>query len=304
MLSVLCMTSFLKMTAVFGPPGPPPSAQTIEDILRYGRADGAILVPALIDQICMRLSGLEVLRKMDYVHYAGAPLSSKTGELLDSHVQIVTCIGSTEAGGYLTKIRKERGDWDYVEFQEHAGTIMEPRLDNHYELVIVRRPECLYQPIFLLYPDRERFETNDLWVEHPTRKDLWKIIGRSDDYVYFTHGDGLHAATLEPVIEHHPEVQSALVGGHGHPAPVLIVELISGLEKISEEEKSKFVESLQPYIDKVNSTCHPCVELSPQRVVIVSPDKPLVRTIKGSVSRQQSLKLYEQEIVALFDGRV
>jgi acyl-coenzyme A synthetase/AMP-(fatty) acid ligase len=304
MLTILSLTTFVHMTAVIGP-SPPPSPEMVADIFRSGRVDGAVLPPALIDQLCLSSSGLAALRGLEYIHYVGAPLSVKTGEQLASHVKLVPGIGSTEAGGYFTKVLEDSSDWDYIAFQDHAGAVFEPRLDNLHELVFVRRPDCTMQQIFQVYPGRDRFETNDLWIEHPVRKGLWKIIGRSDDYVYLAHGDGLHASTMEPEIERHESVKAALIGGHGRPAPVLIVELVAGSQEDAESESGcrALIESLRPYIDKVNAHCHPCVELSPERVIFASKEKPFIRTTKGSVGRLQSLKLYEDEISALFEGR-
>ena len=90
--------------------------------------------------------------------------------------------------------------------------------------VFVREPDSELQSIFQLYPDHDRYPTSDLWTKHPVHKSLWNIIGRSDDYVSFTHGR-LHASRLEPEIDGHPAIKSALIGGHGHPAPVLLIEL-------------------------------------------------------------------------------
>lgn len=83
------------------------------------------------------------------------------------------------------------------------------------------------QQIFLLYPELDRFETNDLWIEHPTRKGLWRIVGRIDDYVCLAHGDSLYASTLEKEIEQHELVKAALIGGHGRPKPMVLLELLS-----------------------------------------------------------------------------
>ncbi|KAE8306517.1 AMP-binding enzyme [Aspergillus transmontanensis] len=292
----LAIPTFLHMTTVVGPPVPP-SAEIITKTLQYGQVEGAILPPALIDVLCQTSSGLDALRQLKFVHYAGAPLSKETGDQLASHVRIVPCIGSTEAGGYFTLIHDHRDAWDYTSFQEYAGAVFENRLSNLYELVFIRRPGDSPQPVFKLYPDLDRFETKDLWIEHPVHKGLWKIIGRTDDYVYLSHADGLHASLLEPEIEAHPRVRSALIGGHGRPAPVIIVELFSTEEGETQEE---LISSLQPYIEKVNARVHDCVRLSTERVIIAAEEKPFIRTIKGSVARMQTLGLYEDEIAALF----
>ncbi|EIT82217.1 hypothetical protein AO1008_11774 [Aspergillus oryzae 100-8] len=285
------MPTFLHMITVVGPPVPP-SAEIITKTLQYGQVEGALLPPALIDVLCQTSPGLDALRQLKFVHYAGAPLSKKTGDQLASHVRIVPCIGSTEAGGYFTKIHDHRDAWDYISFQDYAGAVFEKRLDDLYELVFTRRPGDSPQQIFKLYPDIDRFETKDLWTEHPVHKGLWKIIGRTDDYVYLSHADGLHASLLEPEIEAHPRVRSALIGGYGRPAPLFSTE--------KGETQEELISSLQPYIEKVNARVHDCVRLSTERVIVAAEKKPFIRTIKGSVARMQTLALYEDEIAALF----
>ena len=304
-LLTLAMTSYLHMVAVRGPPGPP-SPKTVTNILRFGHVDGALLTPSLIDLMCLPTEGLAAMRDLQYIHYAGAPLSTKSGKLLASHARLSPSIGSTEAGGYPTILRETTEDWDYVSFSDHAGVRFEPRFENLHELVFIRDPSAKLQQIFLVHPDEDRFETNDLWAQHPSKRGLWKLVGRTDDYVYFSHGEGLHASKLEPEIENHPSVRAALIGGHGYLAPVLLIELLDEARKGMESVKgarSDLLGSLQLYIDAANSHCHPKVQLSLERVIFASRDKPFVRTLKGSVARNQSLKLYEKEIAALFESR-
>ncbi|GIK02017.1 putative NRPS-like protein biosynthetic cluster [Aspergillus viridinutans] len=280
MTMILSMTTYAHGTLVTGPPTPP-SADTVVDIFKHGHVDSALLTPALIDK---------------------SPLSRKSGDLLAPHVQLVPAIGTTESGGYFTKFRRDEKDWDYIEFQKHAGAVFEPRSGDLHELVFVRLPECKMQQVFLLYPDIDRFETKDLWVEHPTRKGLWKIVGRMDDYLPLSHGDGIYAASLEPEIEQHSQVKAALIGGHGRPLPVLLVELHDESEVASDAGRQAMIKSLQPYIDKVNEHCHDCVKLSPERLIFASGGKAFIRTVKGSVARMPSLELYKEEISALFEN--
>jgi hypothetical protein len=210
----------------------------------------------------------------------------------------VPTIGSTEAGGYLTLVHDKQEAWDYVCFSKYAGAVFEHRFDDLYELVFVRQPDSKLQSIFQLYPDRDRYPTSDLWTEHPVHRGLWKIIGRIDDHVSFTHGEGFHASRLEPEIEAHPAIKSALIGGHGHPAPVLLIELYPDMVNV--DGRDKFLASLQPNIERVNAQVHDCVNLSTNRIIIATKEKPFIRTIKGSVGRLQTLTLYRDEVSAFF----
>jgi acyl-coenzyme A synthetase/AMP-(fatty) acid ligase len=294
MLMVLSMSTFFRTVVVLGP-SKPPSPETIMGILKYGRVDGALLVPAIIDALCRSSSGLAALRSLKYIHYVGAPLGVESAKKLVSDVSLLPVIGSTEGGGYFTKLRNDTEDWDYVEFSPYIGAELEPRAGGLHELVFVRKPEyAAMQLIFMLYPDLDRFETKDLWVEHPTRKGLWKIVGRTDDYVTLSHGDGLYASTVEREIERHELVQAALIGGHGKPKPVLLIETVP--ETHGEGLHEDFMQSLLPYLEKANALSHDSVRISPELVLLAKPEKPFVRTVKGNVARLPSLSLYKQEI--------
>lgn len=294
----LAFTTFLQTTVVIGP-STPPTPESVVNVLRYGKAQGALLPPVLLEGICQTESGLNALRNLECIHYGGAPLAAKVGNQLVSHVPVVCTIGASECGAYPTALHDRKDAWDYVKFQENAGVALEYRFNDLYELVFVRKPNCPLQPCFMVYPDRDRFETKDLWVQHPVYKGLWKIIGRTDDYVAFSHAEGLHASSLEPEIERHPAVKSALIGGHSRPAPVLLIELFPGA--IAEGGYEEFLSSLQPHLDKANERCHDCVKLSKDRIILATREKPFIRTIKGSVARLQTLDLYKDEIAALFD---
>ncbi|EHA18576.1 hypothetical protein ASPNIDRAFT_176195, partial [Aspergillus niger ATCC 1015] len=291
----LSMTTFIHMTAVIGPPSPP-TPSTIISLLHHGNVTTAMFPPSLIDALTLTPEGLSALRSLQYIQYAGAPLSPKTASLLLPHVPIFPAVGSTEAGGYFTELHPHRTDaWDYLTFNKHTGVAFEPRGDGQlHELVFIRDPSCALQPIFKLYPDLSRFETKDLWEEHPVHKGLWKIIGRVDDYVYLSHGDGINVALLEPEIVAHPGVKNALIGGHGRARPVLLVEAVEDVE--DEGKRREFVESLRPYLDRVNERCHECVRLGLERVVVARREKPFVMTGKGSVARWRTLEMYEGEI--------
>jgi hypothetical protein len=162
-------------------------------------------------------------------------------------------------------------------FSTHASAVFEHRFDNLHELVFVRKPDSNLQSIFQLHPDFFRYPTSDLWIEHLIHKGLWEIIGRSDDYVTFSHGKGLHASRLEPGIEAHPEIKSTLISGHGKAAPVHLVELHRDL--VDTDGRDQLIVSLQPNIEKFNAHVHDCVNLSADRIIIVTKEKPFTRTI-------------------------
>ncbi|KAE8144949.1 AMP-binding enzyme [Aspergillus avenaceus] len=289
----LIIPTYLHTIAIIGPPSLP-TRETTTQILQSSNATGATLTPSGLNDLVTSPDSLQTLRNLTYIQNAGAPLPKATGDQLSPYTTLASCIGSTESGLYCTALRPDSTDWSYISFQSHAGAHLEPRPDNLHELVFIRDPACALQPIFSVYPNLTRFETNDLWTEHPTRKGLWKIVGRADDYVYLAHADGIHASSIEPDFEAHPAVKAALIGGHGRPAPVLLLELRPN------QDESAIRAELAPYIETVNKRVSDCVALSNDRILFTKKDKPFIRTIKGSISRLVTLRSYEEEIDQLF----
>lgn len=268
-----------------------PSPPLVKQILQNTQVDAAMLVPALLDALCRDPESFDLLCKLDSIQYAGAPLNAVTGKLLSPHVKIVPTIGSTDSGGYFMMLPNTREDWDYGIFHPHTGIVMEHRVDNMYELVFVRNSQCHMQPVFELNPGIDRFETKDLWVEHPIKKGQWRIVGRSDDLIKLSDGNGLLVMPLEMTIVEHPLVKNALIGGHGQSKLILLIEPIN-----FEVSKAELIQSLDPYIERVDSQMPERTKLDKQLIVVANPSKPWPLTIKDTPIRSKVLKLYESEI--------
>ena len=300
------MTIYLDCVVVNGP-SVPLTGTVIADVITYGKIDGAILPPVLVDMLCMEPQGLAAVRSLKYIHFVGAPLSTKSGNLLKDFVHLVPSIGSTETGGYFTKISTKDDaaytEWDYVEFQEHAGAHFRPYSNDLHELVFIKDPAYMIQPIFELYPKLSMYETKDLWMRHPMFPNHWKIIGRVDDYICFAHGEGLHAAKIEQSIAENPMIKAALIGAQGSPWPILLIETETDQDQWRQEQTEKFHSVLHRQIQEINSSLHEKVQLNTNHLIIAKQGKPFSRTEKGSIGRYQTLRLYEAEICSTYFQR-
>lgn len=299
MIVALQWTVFLNTVLVIGPPGPT-TAATVTQTLEFGDVAGAVLPPLLIEDLCRDSKGLGLLRRLDYVYFAGAPLSRPVAEQLLGYTKVHPAMGSTEAGVHFIQIRND-DDWEYYCYRPSMGAEMEQRTGELYELVFHRKPELeRWQQLFQMYPTRDQFPTQDLWTKHPSKPNLWRYAGRADDMVKLSHGESLYAAHLEADIQKHPEVRTALIGGEGRPRPFLIIELFSS-PKMSESERESKLDNIWPHIEKINERCNEYVKLSRSRVVFTNPAKDLSRTAKGTISRPASIALYSSEIDVLYD---
>ncbi|KAF7889998.1 uncharacterized protein EAF02_002413 [Botrytis sinoallii] len=83
-----------------------------------------------------------------------------------------------------------------------------------YELVIVRDPSIeAYQGIFYTFPDLQNTKTRDLFSKHPSKHNLWRHEGRSDDIIVYSTGEKFNPISMENALNSHPKVRSAIVYG-------------------------------------------------------------------------------------------
>ena len=299
MTVTLQWTTFLNTTLVIAPPSTTTASQIVQ-VLELGRATGVIMPPSLIEDICRQPSGLDCLRKLDTVYFAGAPLPRRVAEKLVGHCKVQPGMGSTEAGAYFVQIRND-DDWEYYCFRPSMGVELEQRTEDLYELVFRRQPELeRWQQLFKVYPDLEEFPTKDLWAKHPSKPDLWRYAGRTDDLIILSNGSNLDASAMEADVQKSPDVRTALIGGQGKPYPFLIIELFDdGLLSATEQESK--LNQVWPFVEKANERCSNDVKLTKSVVTFTDAGKPFPRTAKDTVSRQPSFALYASEIDMIYD---
>lgn len=165
---------FLRSVVVLGPATPGPTGPHIaKAVLRYSKAQGALLPPALIDGLCEDSEGTQCLRDLDYLYFAGAPLTQSTAEKLVGYVAVKPAMGSTEAGAYFVRTIDQH-DWQYYSFRVGMGIELQHVVNNMYEAVFIRNPKVeRWQQVFQVYPELSEFHTKDLFERHPTKDDLW-----------------------------------------------------------------------------------------------------------------------------------
>ncbi|KAF1973116.1 putative AMP-binding enzyme [Bimuria novae-zelandiae CBS 107.79] len=292
---------FCGSVVIIGPATSGPTTPSVAaEVLRHSKAEGVVLPPALIDGLCNNPDGLECLRNLKYIYFAGAPLMSLTAAKLIDYVSVHPAMGSTEAGAYFIRITGTE-DWEYYSFRPGMGMELQhvaPGSELH-EAVFVRKSELeQWQQVFHVYPQLQEFRTGDLFTRHPTRPDAWKYVGRTDDMIPFSHGENLYVADIETEITtSHPAISAAQVGGQGRSKPYLLVEWSTDSGSLSDAQK---LHILQPVLARANERCSDLVKLSRDLILFTHAEKPLMRTLKGSVSRLQSEELYRMEIEQLY----
>ncbi|KAL9017666.1 MAG: hypothetical protein Q9185_005000 [Variospora sp. 1 TL-2023] len=299
MTQALQITVFLGSTIVFGPTTRPTTADLMSQILTHTRLDGMHVTPSVLQDICQNAEALTKVKGLKYIHFSGAPLNEEVGDLIAKDVLLVSSIGSTEAGPWFTRVRND-GAWNYSYFIKGMGIEFEPRAGNLYELVFRRREEYQrWQVIFMAYPDLDVFRTSDLFKKHPTDDGLWEYVGRADDIVTLSPGIDMYAPKLEKIIESHPRVRYAWVGGEGRKHPFLVVEVTGEIPK-SPANSQDWIDEIWPAVEEANKSCVENVRFSKGLIAVASVDKPLPRTLKGTIARRKAALLYQEEVDRLY----
>ena len=190
--------------------------------------------------------------------------------------------------------------WEYFIINSDMFGCDWRRADNNaYELVIVRKNTSPgMQGFFYTFPDLEEFSTNDLYEPHPTLPNHWKYHGRADNIIVFSNGEKLNPATVEGLIQSHPEVKGALVVGSGRFQPGLLVEPIT--QPQSENDERKFIEHLWPRVVRANDETVAHGRIDKDFIAVTAADKPFCRAGKGTVQRGATIANYSDDIDQLY----
>lgn len=188
--------------------------------------------------------------------------------------------------------------WQYFVLNEEAlGAYWRPIDESNLrELVIKRRDEkpCR-QGFFYTFPDAQEYSTNDLFEPHPTLPWHWKYRGRIDNIIVFSNGEKLNPATIEDMVGAHPSVKGVLVVGHNRFQPGLIIETFSDVDT------ETLLDTIWSVIEATNKLNVAHGQIVRELVIVSNPDKPFLRSGKGSIQVAGTLKLYEPEIDLMYE---
>lgn len=278
----------------------PLSVDYLIDLLQMGRPTGALLPPSVLEDMSHSEKALESLRGLKSVYFGGAPLASETGDRLRKYTRIVSVIGTSEIGWILAVVPEDEADWTYFEWNPAYGIEMQHTGDEVYELVIRRHQGNRdFQGIFHTFPDLEIYRTNDLYIRHPTKPDLWKYHGRQDDVIVLSNGEKFNPVSMELIIEGHPLVSRALVIGQSRFQAGLLIEPSS---TAPEMDSKLFIEAIWPTVQAANQTIAAHGRVMKGNIGFALKAKPFKTTPKGSTQRRAVIRDYEKEIDQIYEA--
>lgn len=155
------------------------------------------------------------------------------------------------------------------------------------------------QGVFYTFPELDEYHTKDLYKPHPKHPHQWIHCGRADDVIAFSNGEKLNPVTIEQIVGAHPALKRAIVVGQGKFQAGIFLEPLE-LPK-DEAAAQALIDSVWPTIDYMNERTVAHGRIARDYVTLSDPTKPTPSSSKGSLQRGAFLKLYNDEINAIYD---
>ncbi|KAF7973245.1 hypothetical protein HWV62_15753 [Athelia sp. TMB] len=284
----------------------PTSDNTMEHAQRCG-ATGILSVPSFVESWAQDSAGYDWMRGLQFVAYAGGPLATKVGDTLArAGINIISMYGATEFGCTTTlelpspqssagdRSASEPSEWAYMRFSKGVNVRWVPQGDGTFESQFLTTE--FHKMCVTNLPDVSGYASNDLWTPHPTKAGLWKIVGRLDDVLILASGENMVPAPMESVIMSSPLVSGAVVFGRGrHQVGVLIEPAIPVVDV------AEFRNRVWLTVDEANKSAPTFARIFKEMILVTTENKPLPRVAKGTVAKKAAVKLYADEIDALYE---
>ena len=249
----------------------------------------------IVEQLLQEPGGFDQAKKLDFIFYAGGPLSPPVGDRLCKVTDLCQFYGSTETGPIQAFVPTKE-NWSYLEWHPVCKAEMQPALEGTYELVFPNDPSSrAHLSVFSNFPDVKEWRTRDLFKQHPTNPNLWQFHGRADDVIVLGNSEKFNPVSMESRIQGHPLVSGALIVGQGRPQGALLIE-----PKENDVSLDKLIDEIWPFVEQANLLAPTYARIVRSKIGKNSPDKPFPRAAKGTIVRGLAEKDYALEIDALY----
>ncbi|KAJ7236073.1 acetyl-CoA synthetase-like protein [Mycena haematopus] len=286
-----------------------PVVATAENAIENAKrtnATGIITVPAFILD-WQSPEDVAYLKTLNVVAYAGGPLASRVGDsLFGQGVNILAMYGATEVG--IPTIVKRRqaevdaGEWAWFRFSSRANVRWEPQGDGIFECQFLTVPET-HQLAVENLPDVKGYSTKDLFERHPTKPDLYRILGRLDDVLIMANGEKTVPGPMEDVMMASPFIKGAVMFGRERNQVGVLIEPNHHyeLDPADEQQLVKYRNLIWPVVEEANENAPAFARIYKEMILVTQPAKPMVHTPKGTVIKKATIVLYKREIEDLYE---
>ncbi|KAJ7488851.1 putative aminoadipate reductase [Mycena latifolia] len=314
LVSQLLFPLLLGGTACIYPPSTAseyvvPAAPTPENELANARktnATGIMAVPSMILD-WQSPEDVAYLKTLNILTYSGGPVASRVGdELFSQGVMIVPIYGATEFGApSMLKMRQaeiDAGEWSWIRFSDRVNVRWMPQGDGTFECQFLTVPET-HQISVENLPDVKGYSTKDLFERHPTKPDLYRIVGRLDDVLVMANGEKAVPGPMEDVMTASPLIKDAVMFGRDRNQVGVLIEPSAQytLDPKDEQQLAKFRNLVWPVVEEANEDAPAFARIYKEMILVTEPDKPMVRPPKGTVGKKATIALYKDEIEALYN---
>ncbi|KAJ7488848.1 putative aminoadipate reductase [Mycena latifolia] len=283
-----------------------PTPENALENARKANATGVMAVPAMIME-WQSPEDVAYLKTLNLLSYSGGPLASRVGDALFSQgVKIVPIYGATEFGASnMLKMRQaeiDAGEWVWMHFSSRVNIRWIPVGDGTFECQFLTVPET-HQVSVENLPDVKGYSTKDLFERHPTKPDLFRIVGRLDDVLIMANGEKTVPGPMEDIMMANPLIKGAVMFGRERNQVGVLIEPNPQykLDPKDEQQLAKFRNSIWPVIEEANEDAPAFARIYKEMILVTEPGKPMARAPKGTVNKKATIALYTEEIEALYD---
>ncbi|EJT96916.1 acetyl-CoA synthetase-like protein [Dacryopinax primogenitus] len=274
-----------------------PSPEKVLECCIRGKVDYLFTVPSFCVAWSHNEESVKYLATLKGVIAGGGPLVPEIGDrLVQSGVNVSIVYGTTEVGLIfpINIIKDDQADWNYGQIYTSMRVNLIPEGDNIVRVVVL---DSDAHPIaFCNQPEIKAFDTNDLLEQHPKRKNLC-----ADDQIMMSNGEKTNPGPMENIIGGDPNVRSCMTFGRGRTQVGIAIEPAQPIDTSNEEEVAKFRNLIWVSVEKANKLAPQHSRIFKEFILIIDPrKKTFLRTPKGSLSRNASLKLFAEEIEGLY----
>ncbi|KAL8833479.1 MAG: hypothetical protein Q9170_004253 [Blastenia crenularia] len=280
---------------ILGPANKPSTGRTAVEVMRRFDLKALFCPPNIFEQLLQEPDGIELAKKLEFILYAGGPLTNATGTALSKVTDVCQFYGSTETIPVQTLVPRPE-DWDTLEWHPLFEADMQPSVDDAHELVLHR--DVKFEGIRGFdcnFPKIDEWRTKDLFRQDPIKPQLWRFHGRLDDIIVLSNGEKFNPVPSEAIITSHPLVSAALIVGQGRFQAALLIEPAK-----TDKSPSQLIDELWPTIEKANAQAQSHGRIIRTMVAVVDPSKPFERAGKGTVVRRLTTDNFRDEIADLY----
>jgi acyl-CoA synthetase (AMP-forming)/AMP-acid ligase II len=284
---------------VLGPPLQPPSGSLLKSIMQHQKLRALYIPPAVAEQLLQEPQGIDFFKNLDFLVYTGAPFSPDAGKQLIEVTELVSLYGSTEAF-QVPQLIPSKDDWAYMEWNPTFKLEMQPSEDEEgvYEMVLFT--DSSTESISALnhnMPGVAEWRTKDLFMPHPTKKNLWKYSGRRDDIIVLSNSEKFNPVPMELHMQGHPLIAGALVIGKERVRASLLLE---PKQHVQDDERQALIKTVWPRVEEANKLVPGHGRILQSNIIIASADKPFSRAGKGTIVRKLTEQNFKEEIETLY----